>query len=233
MIRPFHVLAGLVFLTLSACGAETHDVSFRKPVPAASSGSAQSTDFTNEGMPKTTDSLEVPTGTGAADLVQVISGGVLIGDSDAPVLTVTTDYSCEYCRQFVTEGRPGLERGFVDGGRLSLKLVFLPHDAAGVFMAKTALCAARQNLFAAADKRLAVRPIAADRDLPSFALKTGLNLKTLRQCIAKKSIAEEIRSTVDAAGGARVPSFKLNAASWLGLMENDELNATIDRALRH
>lgn len=230
MIRRSALLTATLALLLAGCGAKTPDVSFRKP-PVTASGTFQSADFTNEGMPKTTDSLEVATGTGASDLIATISGGVLIGKADAPVLTVYTDYACEYCHVFATEFRPEIEQSFIEEGRLSLRILLVPRSPEGLFMAKVALCSAKQGLFRVTDRQLVLKPITSDKDLPVFQKKTGVNLKQLRSCIAGESALEEIQSVIESSGVSRVPAFELRGVSWLGLLERDELKATIEKAL--
>ncbi len=231
MIRRTILLTSGLALLLAGCGAKAPDVSFRQPAVTAS-GNVQSADFTNEGMPETTDSLEVSTGTGAADLIVAVSGGVLIGRPDAPVLTVYTDYGCEYCHAFTTELRPEIEQSYVEEGRLSLQLLFVPRSPEGLFMAKVALCSADQGLFRIADRQLVLKPIASDKDLPAFQKKTNVNLKALRSCIAAKNLGEEIQSVVESSGVTRVPAFELHGHTWLGLLERDELKTTIEGALK-
>lgn len=230
MFRVAILLTSGLTLLLAGCGSKAPDVSFRQP-PVNGSGHVQSADFTNEGMPGTTDSLEVATGTGASDVISTVSGGVLIGKTDAPVLTVYTDYACEYCHVFATELRPEIEQSYVEDGRLSLRLLLLPRSPEGIFMAKVALCSADQGLFRIADRQLVLKPIASDKDLPAFQKKTGVNLKVLRSCIAGKALTDEIQSVVATSGISRVPAFELRGTSWLGLLERDELRATIDEVL--
>ncbi len=234
ILRPLFLTTASLLL-LAGCGSQAPDVSFRQPAPEVASGGTQNTDFTNEGMPKTTDSLEVVTGSGFADLVTSVSGGVLIGNASAPVLTMHTDYACEYCHEFATELQGQVEKTYIDPGLLSLRLVFVPRTTEGLFMTKVALCAQAQHLFRITDRQLVTHPIAADKDLPALAKKTGVNLKSLRSCIAKKPMEENIAATVTSAreaGITRVPAFELNGVAWLGVMETDELKATIEGALK-
>lgn len=236
MFPRIGLIVGISLVMLSSCGRPAPDVSFRNTVPLVSTGSIEQPDFTNEGMPEDTDSLEVATGSGASDHVTVLTGALLIGKNDAPVLTVYTDYACEYCREFSADHQPSMELAFIDTGIVALNLVYIPRDAAGMFMAKTAICAAKQGLFRSANREIAIRPIVGDKDLPAFSKKTGLTLKTLRTCIAEKSLDASIRqNTADArvAGISRIPAFTLGNASWIGLMEEDELARTITEALRH
>lgn len=231
MIRGTPLLLGTTLLLLSACGSKPPDVSFRPQTETISGTSVEKPDFTNEAMPKTIDSLEVATASGAADLVNAISGTILIGKEDAPVLTVFTDYACEYCREFSAERQDDVERQYVDPGTIALRIVFVPRSPEGTFMAKTAVCAAKQGAFRSTDKELVIHPVAGDKDLPSLAKRAGLNLKALRTCVAQKSLDAEITAEAKAASGTRVPAFTLGQSSWIGLLEDDELSAIIRKAL--
>lgn len=231
------VLSVTAFLLLLAgCRGNTPpDVNFRSHEGTEQVATGNTVDFTNEAMPQTTDSLEVSTGSGGSALIRAVSGGILIGRADAPVLTVYTDDACDYCREFAASKRGDILRNFVDQGTISLQIVFVPQSDDGIFMAKVSLCALRQNRFMETDRELSATPITSDRDLPALAKKTQLSLKTLRACIAEKKIGLEIStavSTARSAGAVRVPFFTLNNASWTGLMEDDELARAVQEALK-
>jgi len=234
MIKRILLPVGFTGLLLAACGASP-DVHFRPETPESSTGTVHTPDFTNEAMPKNIDSLEVATESGAAHLIKVLSGAILIGKDSAPKLTIYTDYSCEYCRQFAIERQADIEREFVDTGKIAIQFVFIPRDAAGILMAKTALCGAEKNVYRAVERELLARPLESENDLPALAKKTGLNLTDLKTCIHKKSLETEIQSNADdakAAGITRVPTFSLGNELWIGVMEKTELIEKIEKAMK-
>lgn len=231
MIQKFFLPLGIALL-LSACTASP-DVHLRQPEPKAETG--ESIDFTNEAMPKTIDSLEVAIKTGTASIVRVMTGAIFIGSDHAPMLTIYTDYACEYCQKFFIERVGSLKREYIDTGKLSLKIIVIPRDNAGLLMAKVALCSSEQELYNSVDRELTIRPLQSEDQLVAFAKKTGLNLATLKKCMSKESLAQEIERNVSEAkeaGISRVPTFLLKGELWIGVMEKNELIGKIEELLK-
>lgn len=234
MIKRIFLPIGFAALLLAACSASP-DVHFRPTEPESETGALLTPDFTNEAMPKTIDSLEVVTESGASNLIKVLSGAILIGKDAAAHLTIYTDYSCEYCRQFAIERQVDIERQFIDTGKLQLKLVFIPHDEAGLLMAKTALCGAEKNVYRAVERELLARPLGSENDLPALAKKTGLTLTDLKACINQQSLEIDMQSNANEAkkaGITRVPTFSLGKESWIGVMEKAELIEKIEKSMK-
>lgn len=232
-MQRIHLLIIGCAIVATSCTGKTPDVSFRTGSGAVSETVEQTSDFTNEGMPRTSDSLEVHTGTGS-EQVRTLSGSVLIGEENAPRLIVYTDYACEYCHEFSADQKAVIEHEWVDNGRLALHLVFVPRSDAGSLMAKVALCSVEQGLFPLVDRQMGIRPVATEKDLPLLIKKTGLNAVRLKKCMAKPAIDLGLESMTETArdrGITRVPTFELGAESWQGLLPLDELRSILETEL--
>lgn len=221
-------------LLLAACQNPPPPESFRQPSPSSVSGSMADADSPNEGMPVTTDSLEVAADNAPVQ-VTALSGGVLFGDGAAPALTIWSDYGCEYCRQFALGQMRALERRYVRDGRLSVRMLFLPRSEAGTLMAKTAICGLRQDKFHAVHGTLSAQPVAVMKDLTAFAKKTGLDLKKLTACVNDPSLTTALDAVAQQAKTdeiVRVPFFGVGQSAWIGLKQDDDLFRTIEQELR-
>ena len=221
-------------LVLAACQSEPPAESFRQPSSSSASGSVADADAPNEGMPKTTDSLEVAIDNTPVQVI-ALSGGVLFGDPSAPALTVWSDYGCEYCRQFSLSQMHSLEHRYIRSGTLSVRMFFLPRSEAGTLMAKTVLCALRQDKFHAVHAALSAQPIAVSKDLTVFAKKTGLDQKKLTACMNDPSLTTALDTVAQQAKTdevTRVPFFGVGQTAWVGLKQDDDLFRTIEQELR-
>jgi protein-disulfide isomerase len=191
---------GLTVLLFTACQTQNPPEGFRQPT--MSGATETGADAPNETTPKTVDSLEV------GDLqtiteIHALSGSVLMGDIDAKVrLVMYDDYSCFYCGEFGMTDLQWAEKTYVSSKKISIERVFVPSTPAGMLMAKTALCSAKQNLFPETDRALHTNPISTEAQLASVAKKVKLNLKSLQSCVAAKKTAIEVQTATDRAKAA-------------------------------
>jgi protein-disulfide isomerase len=225
----------LLSLSLAACEAAPVQESFRQKNTQAVSGSGLVIeDLGNETMPKTTDSLEVQENREPL-LITAITGSVLIGRNDVPILTVWMDDDCEYCRQFTLNHLPILKEEFVRSGKMAIALFFLPKSDAGRLMAKITLCSLQFEKFEEVQKELSLRPISTQKDLPAFSKRVNIDTKKLAACVDDKRIDDDLARGMDDAkrqGITRVPFFRINDQEWLGLKEVDALHKIIIDALK-
>jgi hypothetical protein len=222
-----------VSLLTASCSSSLPEESFRNSVTERASSGTLITEeeIENDHTPTTIDSLE-PAITKKSLMYQSLSGGVLIGDNDAPRLTVLSDYGCEYCRDFAMNQLLVIEDIFVKQGLLSVELLFVPRTDAGTLMAKAALCAERQGNFESAHLLLSTQPLTSSKELPLFAKNAKLDEKKLTQCMANTSLDAELFLSTEKANGSRVPFFTLGENSWVGLKQTDALVKEIETYLQ-
>lgn len=216
------------------CSSTVPQESFRQPETSASGTTTNDLDAPNEKMPTTIDSLE-PEELKKPLTITAISGGVLLGNPSAPMLTVFTDYDCEYCRQFSMSDIPLLEKTFIQQEKLSLQILFLPRTDVGNFMAMAAMCAARLNVFPSVDLAFSAEPMTSTNSFAVIAKKIGVDQKALASCMSEPKIISELADTkehADSMGITRVPSFILEEKTWVGRKQQDELMRDIDMSLR-
>jgi protein-disulfide isomerase len=124
-----------------------------------------------------------------------------LGQADAPLNMVFTDYRCPHCRAFEQEVMPELEPLVADG---ALGLTVVPTGMLGEdseLTAAGALCAARQGAaaFSALHKALFELPGVNREALVELADTRGLESQQLRGCLEKGSTAQEVeRNTLRA-----------------------------------
>ncbi len=139
--------------------------------------------------------------------VDIDTLGFKLGDPDAPVQIIEfSDYGCSYCRKFHLEIFPGLERDFVDSGKIywhyvPMLLGIFPNAIEAGMVAE---CAAVEG----ADRR-ALTDLLFDRQsqwksgaqpmevLYGIAETTGVDMDAVRACVA-----EQRRAPALAAGSA-------------------------------
>ncbi len=225
------LLIGMTLTLLVACQSQSAAPNFRQP--SASGGVSTGTEVVspNETTPKTIDSLEV------AELAPVLtvtklSGSVLLGDEGHLRLTIYDDYGCFYCREFALSDLPWIMKTY--GTKLSIERVFVPMSPAGTVMAKTALCALKQDRFHETDTALHAKPIATEAEAALLAKNLKLNATTFKACLASQQIASEIEAMTKRAqtdGVERVPSFALGSDGWIGVLTREDLQKKIGNAL--
>gem|GEM_PF-1382513 len=239
-------MSALAAIALSGCRASKPPETFRQPLLRSSGSIAASReasggimDFTNERTPKTPESLEVSRVNTGAKLMIVRSGASLfIGSPQAPAtLTLYSDYDCPYCRQFMVEDLPWLERTYVEPGKLRVERLFVPMSSAGDLMARAALCAVDQNRFRELDAQFASTPLISDKQLWATLKSAGVKqTKEFSKCLSAEAttlLLEAQKARAEEAGVKRVPTFALQQKTWLGLLTREELKRTIEAAMRN
>jgi protein-disulfide isomerase len=178
----------------------------------------------NEETPETIESLEVVE-------VPADETGLI---PTAPRLSLFTDYTCAYCAEVSRAYVPWILETYVEEGTLSLEIGFLPTGEKGMLSAKTALCAALQEVFSPADKALYDTPLTSTKELTAFAKKIGADAKEISACVQDSEVTAIIGMHSDNAeelGITRVPGFSLGGHTWLGVATREGLKAEIEKAM--
>ncbi len=228
------LLIGMTLTLLVACQSQTAVPNFRQPT-ASGSVLTGATVGVNEMTPHTTDSLEVEAVEKTAAIeIHASSGSLIMGDLGAPLtLTIYDDYGCFYCREFGSTDLPWLLKTYVAQKKLNIERVFAPQSAAGILMAKVALCSVQQNQFEAVDKALHASAIATDPQVAALAKTLKINLKTLQTCMASAWVETSLQATLDRTNGSKVtrfPSFELQNDHWTGVENREVLQKKIENA---
>jgi protein-disulfide isomerase len=187
----------------------------------------------------TTDSLEVPaTQQEFRALTGSVTpeGTVVFGEPNEskPMLVEYLDYDCDYCRQHLLEEEHWINEQYVASGNITLERRFLAVTEAGKRMARAALCAGEQGRFHDMDTYLLDTIPQSDKDILVGAKELKLNAKIFSACMQ----AEDGRVAMMGAPDSpypdikRVPTFVIGGQSWQGLLSRDELQRTIEAAIR-
>ncbi|MEQ1849249.1 MAG: thioredoxin domain-containing protein [Candidatus Peribacteraceae bacterium] len=193
----------------------------------------------NEVTPENSESLEVEDvpadETGLIAIAIGEEGTVILGNPDAPRLTLFTDYTCEHCSDVSRNTVPWILDTYVLKGTFALEIAMLPITEAGVLSAKTALCAAAQDIFSPADKELYEAPLTSTKELSAFAKKIGADATELAACVNDPEVNAIIglhRGIAEERTVERVPAFSLNGHTWLGVATKEGLQAEIETGMR-
>jgi protein-disulfide isomerase len=153
-----------------------------------------------------------------------LDGAALKGRRDTRVALIEfADFECDFCRRFVLETLPRLEREYVATGKVLLAFRHLPlsHIHPGARRAaEAAECANRQNRFwEMHDKLFSNHSDFAGSALEKFGVAIGLRLDTFKACL-QEQVADYIAADVASAqkmGISGTPTFLI------GVIENDGL----------
>jgi protein-disulfide isomerase len=171
-------------------------------------------------------------------LERAADGGILeIGVDEAPVLTIFTNYSCDYCSQFMSRDFARLLREYVDIGRLKVRIVSVPlakyktsdGEAAALFCATSKARGKQMH-----DKLLAT----AKRDRAGLlALGTAVKLTTKEfgACMDAQTTKDQLaiqKTMIETNGITLVPSFMLGSAIQTGYPAYADLRGWIDAQLQ-
>lgn len=231
--RAIIVLSAAVLM--SACDM-TPSVSFRQPTASGSIASNTSpgtgdTIGANEAMPKNTDSLEAGASQRGTTIPVSLTNqaSILFGSGTAiPTLTEYFDYDCDYCREFALTQEPWIRQEFVGAKRMNIERILLPQTLLGSRLAEAVICAGLQGKVAEMDEELISRYPQNDVMILAMAKNIGLKTKPFATCMQRtnllpKNDQNEIR---------RVPAFRLGAATWEGILTEEELRAKIEELLK-
>jgi protein-disulfide isomerase len=158
--------------------------------------------------------------------VQPLEAVVELGDEPAkgkPDAALTlieySDFQCPFCRRYVQNTLPQLEREYVETGKLRYVFRDFPleqiHPQA-LKAAEAAHCAGEQGKYWEMHDKLFAEQQALGADkLPEYAQALGLDVQAFRQCLASGRYAETIRKDIasgEQLGISGTPTFILGVS---------------------
>lgn len=184
-----------------------------------------------------TSSSSAATGTGALAERMVERGVLEIGSPDAPLaLTVFTNYSCDYCKEFMRDLLPQLETDLIATGKLRLQFVLVPLKKYPNSTAEAAslLCAAVLGKGQMMDAAMREAPLRDRKSLLALAKKIALPAKEFTACLdAKetKNLLAAQQSFINDHGVTLIPAFMINNEKLTGLPSYADLRGWINERL--
>jgi protein-disulfide isomerase len=144
-----------------------------------------------------------------------VAGAAFKGRADAPLTIVEfSDYQCPFCARHVAQTIPGLDKEYIQTGKV--KYVFRNYPIESIHpnafkAAVAAECANEQNKYWPMHDRLfANQRLLADAQLPGHAAAVGLQVSAFQTCLASGKFDAKIRKDMNdavAVGITGTPGF--------------------------
>lgn len=224
-------------LLLTACVALPLQIPSESTSSSSSSSSlpSLSSDFPVE--IEEFSSSSVATGTGAL-VERVAARGMLeFGRANAPlVLMVFTNYSCDYCEEFMRDMLPRLESDFMMSGKLRIQFVIVPLKKYpnSVLEASSLLCATVLEKGQVMHEALRNASLRDRTSLLALSKKLKLPTKQFTTCLnAKetKSLLAEQQAFINEHDMTLIPAFFIGEERKIGLPSYADLRGWIRERL--
>ncbi len=217
-----------IALALAACaplaptGFDTGAPSSATSGSGTVSSSSSSVSFVE--IPATSSSASSKkTGTGSSVQRATTHGILEIGDADAPfVMTVFTNFSCSYCREFAVQMLPEVLEEFVREGALRVRLVITPLKKYPNSAAEAAalLCATTSGKGREMFDALTASPLRDRKTILALAKKLELPTKEFTACLDAKEtkrLLGEQAEFISSRDVTLIPAFSLETTDTLPL----------------
>lgn len=144
------------------------------------------------------------------------------GMEDAPLLTVFTNYSCDYCGEFMREMFPRLQSDFMMNGNLRVQFVIVPLKKYpnSVLEASALLCATVLEKGREMDDAMRIAKLRDRKSLIALAKKTGLQTAQFTKCLDSKetkALLAQQQAFINEHDVTLIPAFILNEEKRFGL----------------
>lgn len=156
-----------------------------------------------------------------------------IGEEDAPhLLTIFTNYSCDYCEEFMRSMMPRLESDFIAGGKLRVRFVTVPLNKYpnSALEASSLLCAAALDKGLAMHEKMLSSSLRDRKSLSALAKTIGLPAVQFTTCLDSKEtknlLAQQQEFIADR-GVTLIPAFLLDDEKKTGLPSYPDLRGWI------
>lgn len=143
-----------------------------------------------------------------------LAGAPAKGSNSAPVTLVEiSDYHCPFCRRHVQQTQPQIYAQYVDTGKVRHVFIHYPIDQLHPDAYKSheaASCAGDQGKFWELHARLFESAARTDEQIASLAFAAGLDVNTLKTCMASGKYRNAVRESVQkmqALGVSGTPMF--------------------------
>ena len=212
-------------------------------VPAPSNSNQQPVTRNQQTLPETESDGESPAEettmepeslTGSLLPERLLSSGLLeLGNRDAAhSMLLITEHHCNYCRDFLTEHMPMLEKQFLETGTLRLTIAILPLKkyAGSTEMSAALFCAGKQNAGLPMHRLLFERTGSDRASLLSYAKELKLDEKIFADCLGSEETAaviEEQQSWLRSLGVNLVPTYFIDGKQYTGLPYAADLEGQI------
>ncbi len=222
------ILASSALLLLGAC-----------TLPEPSSNTIQQPGTSNQELTQTGASMEVDSDTEGPSDQHIIepqsftgseiserllpSGMLEIGNREAPhTMMLITEHHCDYCRDFLMEHIPVLEKEYIAKGMLRLSIAILPlKKYAGSSEASSALfCAGRQSKGWPMHLLLSNRTSMDRSSLLSYARELKIDEKMFGECLADPitlTMLDTEHAWLRSLGVTEVPTYFIDGKRYTGL----------------
>lgn len=172
---------------------------------------------------------------GSGSLAERMAGrGIFeIGEDGAPhLLTIFTNYSCDYCEEFMRSMMPRLESDFIAGGKLRVRFVIVPLNKYpnSALEASSLLCAAALDKGLAIHEKMLGSGLRNRQSLSALAKAIGLPAGQFTACLdAKetKNLLAEQQEFINELGMTLIPAFFLDGEKKTGLPSYPDLRGWI------
>ncbi|OGJ59906.1 hypothetical protein A2881_02110 [Candidatus Peribacteria bacterium RIFCSPHIGHO2_01_FULL_55_13] len=225
-------------LILSACSLPTPQTS--QPFDNAQDRPPQPSQETeSEGeAPAEEQVMEPESLTGSLLPERLLSSGLLeLGNRDAAhSMLLITEHHCNYCRDFLTEYMPMLEKQFLEAGTLRLAIAILPLKkyTGSKEMSSALYCAGKQNAGLGMHRLLFERTGSDRASLLSYAKELKLDEKIFGDCLGSEkttTVIEEQQSWLRSLGVNLVPTYFIDGKQYTGLPYAADLEGQIREAM--
>jgi len=166
----------------------------------------------------------------------------VLGSPDAPVTMIEySEYLCPFCRQFVLETFPLIEKEYIDTGKVKLIFRDFPvHGQPAVAMAMVAECAADQGkfwemhmfLWERSDEWSQSEDLLAT--LQGYADELGLDSEQFTSCLTEGTTVDRIIEDYNIGvqdGVSATPTFFVNGTEVRGAQPFEEFQRVIEEEL--
>ncbi|NOS67834.1 MAG: thioredoxin domain-containing protein [Candidatus Peribacteraceae bacterium] len=181
-------------------------------------------------------SSSAASGTGALATRLTDDGFLLIGDAPDHVLTVFTNYGCDYCREFSREMLPRVLEEFVVPGKLSVQIAIVPLKKYpnSALEASALLCAAAEGKGLLMHEELTETAVRDRKSLTAIAKKLALPAQTFAKCLDSKETKASLagqQALITEQGVTLIPQFLLGTEKKTGLPSYADLRGWIREQL--
>lgn len=164
-------------------------------------------------------------------------GMLEIGVENSPLLlTIYTNYGCDYCNEFMRDQFPKLETEFMTNGTLRVQFVIVPLKKYpnSVLEASALICATAMDKGRAMDEAIRNANLRDRKSILALAKKIGLSVPQFTTCLGSKEtkdVLNEQQTLITGHAITLIPTLILNGEQKTGLPSYADLRGWIREQL--